>query len=112
MPASTKTVGVFVDEPEDYVIGCAKTAKLDMIQLHGNEDDRYIKDIKEKTGLPVIKMVKPVSESDIIAARQCVADLILLDSGTGTGKVFDWSLDKEIWQGLYPGRRTDTGKRR
>ena len=97
VPASTKTVGVFVDEPEDYVIGCAKTAKLDMIQLHGNEDDGYINDIKEKTGLPVIKMVKPVSESDIIAARHCVADLILLDSGAGgTGKVFDWSLAEKL----------------
>ena len=41
-------------------------------------------------------MIKPVSESDIIAARQCVADLILLDSGTGTGKVFDWSLIKDF----------------
>ena len=102
VPASSKTVGVFVDEPEDYVIGCAKTAKLDMIQLHGNEDDGYINDIKEKTGLPVIKMVKPVSESDIIAARHCVADLILLDSGAGgTGKVFDWSLAEKLG-GLTP----------
>ncbi|MBE7069368.1 MAG: phosphoribosylanthranilate isomerase [Ruminococcaceae bacterium] len=96
VPANTKTVGVFVDEPEEYVIGCAKTAKLDMIQLHGNEDDGYITAIKKKTGLPVIKMVKPVSESDIIAARHCVADLILLDSGTGTGKVFDWSLIRDL----------------
>lgn len=96
VPANARTVGVFVDEPEEYVIKAARTAKLDMIQLHGNEDDGYINDIKEKTGLPVIKMVKPVSESDIIAARHCVADLILLDSGTGTGKVFDWSLIKDF----------------
>ena len=58
--------------------------------------DEIQAEIKEKTGLPVIKMVKPVSESDIIAARQCVADLILLDSGNGTGKVFDWSLIKDF----------------
>ena len=96
VPSKTKTVGVFVDEPEEYVISTAKTACLDMIQLHGNEDDGYITTIQEKTGLPVIKMVKPVSESDIIAARQCVADLILLDSGTGTGKVFDWSLIRDF----------------
>ena len=96
VPSNAKTVGVFVDETEDYVIRTSETAKLDMIQLHGSEDDRYITDIKEKTGLPVIKMVKPVSESDIIAARHCVADLILLDSGTGTGKVFDWSLIKDF----------------
>ena len=97
VPSSAKTVGVFVDEALDYVISTAKTAKLDMIQLHGNESEAYIAEIKEKTGLPVIKMVKPVSEDDIITARQSIADLILLDSGAGgTGKVFDWSLAEKL----------------
>lgn len=97
VPSSAKTVGVFVDEPADYVIAASNTAKLDMIQLHGNESEAYIAEIKEKTGLPVIKMVKPVSEDDIITARQSIADLILLDSGAGgTGKVFDWSLAEEL----------------
>ena len=95
--SSAKTVGVFVDEPADYVVSASKTAKLDMIQLHGSEDDDYISEIKEKTGLPVIKMIKPVSEDDIIAARSCKADLILLDSGAGgTGRTFDWSLAEDL----------------
>lgn len=95
--SSGKTVGVFVDESVDYVIGTAKTAKLDIIQLHGSEDDSYITEIKEKTGLPVIKMIKPLSENDIITARQSAADLLLLDSGAGgTGKVFDWSLAERL----------------
>ena len=92
VPASSRTVGVFVDETPDYVAACAKTAGLDMIQLHGSEDDPYIEKIKELTGLPVIKMFKPVTEDDIISARNSIADLILLDSGTGTGKTFDWGL--------------------
>ena len=92
VPASSRTVGVFVDEPLDYVADCAKTAALDMIQLHGSEDDGYIGKIKEMTGLPVIKMFKPMSEDDIISARESTADLILLDAGTGTGKTFDWRL--------------------
>ena len=97
VPASCKTVGVFVDEPLDYVIESAELADLDMIQLHGSEDDAYIAQIKEKTGLPVIKMVKPVTIDDIITARQSLADLILLDSGAGgTGKVFDWSLAERL----------------
>ena len=97
VPSKTKTVGVFVDEPIDYIISTAKTAKLDMIQLHGSEDNAYIVEIKEKTGLPVIKMIKPLSEDDIITARECKADLILLDSGAGgTGKVFDWSLAERL----------------
>ena len=97
VPASCKTVGVFVDEPVDYVVSAAKAAGLDMIQLHGAEDEAYIAEVKEKTGLPIIKMIKPVSEDDIITARQSLADLILLDSGAGgTGKVFDWSLAENL----------------
>ncbi len=97
VPSFSKTVGVFVDEPEDYVVSSSKAAKLDMIQLHGSEDDAYIADIKAKTGLPVIKMIKPLSGNDIISARQSAADLILLDSGAGgTGKTFDWSLAKDL----------------
>ena len=118
VPANTKTVGVFVDEPVDYVIGCARTANLDMIQLHGSEDDSYIVEIKEKTGLPVIKMIKPVSEDDIITARNSSADLILLDSGAGgTGKVFDWSLAEKLGRdyilagGLTPDNAGDAVER-
>ncbi|MBR3082745.1 MAG: phosphoribosylanthranilate isomerase, partial [Clostridiales bacterium] len=73
VPSSAKTVGVFVDETLNFVISTAKTAKLDMIQLHGSESETYIAEIKEKTGLPVIKMIKPVSENDIITARQSIA---------------------------------------
>ena len=118
VPAKTKTVGVFVDEPADYVTACARTARLDMIQLHGKEDDGYIVEIKEKTGLPVIKMIKPVTEDDIITARKSSADLILLDSGAGgTGKVFDWSLAKDLGRdyilagGLTPYNAADAVKR-
>ena len=118
VPAETKTVGVFVDEPADYVAACARTAKLDMIQLHGKEDDGYIVEIKEKTGLPVIKIIKPVTEDDIITARKSSADLILLDSGAGgTGKVFDWSLAKDLGRdyilagGLTPYNAADAVKR-
>lgn len=118
VPSNAKTVGVFVDEPEEYVIACSKEADLDMIQLHGSEDDAYIMSIKEKTGLPVIKMVKPVSEGDIITARQSKADLILLDSGAGgTGKVFDWSLAENLGRdyilagGLTPANAGEAVKR-
>ena len=118
IPATGKTIGVFVDEPVDYVITCAKTANLDMIQLHGSEDDAYIFEIKEKTGLPVIKMIKPLSEDDIITARKSKADLILLDSGAGgTGKVFDWSLAERLGRdyilagGLTPDNVADAVKR-
>lgn len=118
VPASSRTVGVFVDEPMDYVIACSKTAKLDTIQLHGSEDDAYIVKARELTGLPVIKMFKPVSENDIISARKSSADLILLDSGAGgTGKVFNWSLAEDMGRdyilagGLTPDNAADAVER-
>ena len=118
VPSSAKTVGVFVDEPMDYVVIAAKTAKLDMIQLHGTEDEAYIAEVKEKTGLPVIKMIKPVSLNDIMAAQHSIADLILLDSGAGgTGKTFDWSLAESLERdyilagGLNPGNVGEAVKR-
>ena len=118
VPSSAKTVGVFVDDTLDYAVSTAKTAKLDMIQLHGSESEAYIAVLKEKTGLPVIKMIKPVSENDIITARQSIADLILLDSGAGgTGKVFDWSLAEDLGRdyilagGLTPVNVGDAVKR-
>lgn len=98
LPAKTETVGVFVDEPLDYVASCAEEARLDLIQLHGNEDNGYIEAIRRRTGLPVIKMIRPESEEDVRIARESVADYILLDSGVGgTGKTFNW---------FYAGRLT------
>ena len=90
-----KRVGVFVNEHEDSI--CERFAdKLDLIQLHGNEDNDYIRRIKERTGKPVIKAFTVRSSADISAAGECAADFVLLDSGTGTGKAFDYSLIKGI----------------
>ncbi len=84
-------VGVFVNEPIDNICGYY-AEMLDMIQLHGNENDRYIAELRHRTGKPVIKAFKIHSAEDVTAAEKSTADYILLDSGTGTGKTFDWSL--------------------
>ena len=87
-----RSVGVFVDQPMETVRMAAKTAGLDVIQLHGHEDDRYIRSLREMSGLPVWKAFKIRSETDLYAAQASAADEILLDNGCGTGAVFDWSL--------------------
>ena len=92
---SVKKVGVFVNEPFEAVTKYYAEA-LDMIQLHGNEDDAYIKELRNYTDCPIIKAFKIETQEDIKRARESLADYVLLDSGTGTGKVFDHSLIKEM----------------
>ena len=91
-----KTVGVFVDEDIDFVASLLKDEIIDIAQLHGNEDEQYIKDLKQISGKPVIKAIRISSADDIITANDSPADYILLDSGMGGGKVFDWGLLKDI----------------
>ena len=89
-----KKVGVFVSEPIENILRYAEM--LDVIQLHGNEDDAYIAKLKERTGKPVIKAFKVTCAEDVQRAQQSKADCVLLDSGTGTGKLFDHTLIRDI----------------
>lgn len=92
---SAKKVGVFVNEPIENIAGLYAD-RLDLIQLHGSEDGEYIRSLREQTGKPIVKAFTVRSEADIKAAGESTADLVLLDSGTGTGKTFDHSLIKSI----------------
>ena len=87
-----RAVGVFVDRPLETVAAAAETVGLDVIQLHGHEDDAYIAALREKTGLPVWKAFKIRTAADLKAAARSGADAVLLDNGYGTGEAFDWSL--------------------
>ena len=91
-----KRVGVFVDNPESDVLEALKSGAVDMAQLHGGEDEEYIKKIQRAASKPVIKAFKITCAEDIKKASESPADLILLDAGTGTGERFDWSLIKNI----------------
>src|SRR5688500_13692293 len=51
--AELKKTGVFVDAPVDHVLAKAEQFKLDIIQLHGNEEPNYCKQVRKK--IPVIK---------------------------------------------------------
>lgn len=89
-----KVVGVFVDEDIENITYLSDEGIIDVIQLHGKENDDYIKRIKKLTGKPVIKAFKIKSEEDILRANENIADFVLLDAGMGEGKSFDWKLIK------------------
>jgi len=87
-----KAVGVFVDEDIEVVKSLLDDGIIDIAQLHGNEDEDYINELKNKSGKQVIKAFKIRSEDDLKLAEESSADMVLLDSGMGTGKTFDWDL--------------------
>lgn len=89
-------VGVFVDERPETVEALLSDGIIDIAQLHGNEDAAYIEGLKARTGRPVIRAFRIAGAADIAAAAESPADYILLDSGAGTGKVFDWTLIQSV----------------
>lgn len=93
---SIKAVGVFVDEDIEVVKSLLNDDIIDIAQLHGSEDGTYINDLKMSTGKPVIKAFKIRSEDDGRQAEDSPADMVLLDSGMGTGKTFNWEIIKGV----------------
>ena len=91
-----RAVGVFVNEPPKNVANLLKNGIIDIAQLHGDEDEAYITQLRLLTDKPIIKAFRIKAANDIKIAEQSTADYILLDSGAGTGRVFDWRLIQNI----------------
>ena len=91
-----KTVGVFVNETLENLVTIATEANLDVVQLHGDEDEAFIQSLKERTNVEVWKAVQIRSAADAEAWIDSRADMLLFDAyhkdeRGGTGEVFDWS---------------------
>lgn len=91
-----KTVGVFVNETVDNLVSVVRDVHLDAVQLHGDEDEAFIRSLKERTNVEVWKAVQIRSASDAEKWIDSSADMLLFDAyhkneRGGTGQVFDWS---------------------
>lgn len=87
-------VGVFVDKPAAFVANTAQQAGLELVQLHGHEDEAYIAELRPllPAGCAIIQAFRVRSAEDVARAQQSSADYLLLDSGQGSGEGFDHSL--------------------
>lgn len=86
-------VGVFLNAPPELPARLLKEGTIALAQLHGQEDEEYIRSLKSQTDGPIIKAFSVRSARDIEAACRSSADYILLDQGGGgSGKPFDWKL--------------------
>lgn len=92
-----KTVGVFVNESLEIMIQTAQKVPLDVIQLHGDESEQVIQELRENLKIEIWKAARVQTAKDIEKVQKLSADKILLDSFSkeaygGTGKMMDISL--------------------
>ena len=96
LDSQIKVVGVFVDSPIEIIVELVNKKIIDIIQLHGNEKDSYIKQLKAYLDVPIIKAIKVKQASDLDNLNYDV-DYYLLDNKiSGSGESFDWSVIKDL----------------
>ena len=94
--AVIKPVGVFMDEPLDNVVRIARITGVELVQLHGHESEEYVEYVKRTLDRPVIKAYKASEEGALEKALNSNADYVMIDSGAGSGKKFDWNILKDF----------------
>ena len=90
-----EAVGVFVNEEIETVERLYYDGVIDLVQLHGDENESFIRQVKKDCGCEVIKSV-PVGDS--IPPLPKGPDFLIFDSLSekygGTGRTFDWHILK------------------
>lgn len=86
-------VGVFKDSAIPEIEEIVSLGAIDIIQLHGSEDDIFIRELAGRLPHIIIKAFGIRGERDVALAESSAADFVLLDSpGGGTGESFDHGL--------------------
>ncbi len=109
VPVSVTRVGLVVDADDETLDGIVSVARLDMLQLHGMENVDRVREIRERFGLPVMKVVRMAGPGDVAAARtfEDVAERLLFDARPpegagrpgGNALAFDWDLlEGQSWR--------------
>ncbi|MCL2149490.1 MAG: phosphoribosylanthranilate isomerase [Dehalococcoidia bacterium] len=95
-------VGVFVNQEIEYIANLYLKGVIDLVQLHGEEDDGYIRRLRERTGSQaskIMRIIKAVAIGKALPALPHGADYLLFDTASkqrgGTGEAFDWGILKD-----------------
>lgn len=97
LPAGVERIGVFLNGTLEEIRSAVMSLDLTGIQLHGEEFAPEVYDYLPNDRRDALRIIKTIvvqdgSERRIDAATAGpgVVDAWLLDSGTGSGKTFDW----------------------
>jgi len=125
-------VGVIVDQPIEKAAMLLNEEIVNVIQLHGQEDEAYIRQLRallkykgesvqdsgkaknetendstKQNAVPsdqIWKAFKIRSRKDFENAMTSSADAVVLDNGYGTGETFDWSIIEDARE-MMKGRK-------
>ena len=102
-------VGVFVNERIEKIVEISEKSNLNFIQLHGDEDEEFIKRLRQmlNENTKIIKVIrigddKTNFENEIKKMSNLKSQIsnLLFDTDSkafgGTGKTFDWQILNEI----------------
>ena len=98
LPASIKKVGVFVNENLENILTYIQKYDLDAVQLHGADNKRLCREIKEEAKTMVIKVFPIMASYNLKVTKEYedTADLFLFDTKTdlygGSGQKFNWNI--------------------
>lgn len=100
IPVSVCRVGVFVDETFDFIMHTARTAQLQVVQLHGMESPALVEKLSTR-GLKVIKALFSHREPLFSTAGQFPATAFIVECGMGplpggNARAWDFSLIKDF----------------
>ena len=106
LDSNIKTVGIFVNEDIKKVIQIACMVDLDVIQLHGDEDENYIKRLKDKLKLKNackeiwkdirVKDKERLNDIDTLDVDGLLLDTYSKEAYGGLGETFNWDLVKNL----------------
>lgn len=102
-------VGVFVNENVEKIIEISKKSGLNFIQLHGDENEKFIIELREKLNpeIGIIKVIRVGNQrSEVKLKLKKLSTLkseisnLLFDTDSksfgGTGRTFDWNILRDL----------------
>ncbi len=110
VPIGVAKVALVVNATDEMLDIITQTAPFDMLQLHGSESAERVQEVKDRYGLPVMKVIGIADAEDLAAidAYSEVADQLLIDAKApknavlpgGNGLAFDWRLlaGRKYWR--------------
>ena len=96
IPKEINKVGVFVNEDKDKVLKHVHKYQLDFVQLHGDEDEKYVQNLSRNVKVIKVFRIDEYFNFNTTKSFEGFSHYFLFDTKAkeygGTGRKFNWDL--------------------